>query len=317
MSSYEVVDAERDGLAAIALVSREHDLRAEFVPAAGMVGASLTHLGEELLGQRGGLTAYRERGSTFGIPLLYPWANRLAGADYVVSGRRVELSPERSPVRLDPNGLPIHGVLAASRHWAVGELTADAHGATLQATLDYAAHPELMAAFPFPHELAVEARLGSGTLTIATVVRPTGELAVPVAFGWHPYLRLPGTPRRDWRVELPVRAQAVLDEHGIPTGSVDPAVVEPAPLGGRTYDHLFTELAAPRIFALEDARRRIEVEFGEAYPVAQVFAPPAADLICFEPMTAPTNALVSGDGLRSVPPGESFQATFRIRVLAT
>jgi hypothetical protein len=33
-------------------------------------------------------------------------------------------------------------------------------------------------------------------------------------------------------------------------------------------------------------------------------------------MTAPVNALVSGDGLRSVPPGGSFRAEFSIRVQA-
>jgi hypothetical protein len=31
-------------------------------------------------------------------------------------------------------------------------------------------------------------------------------------------------------------------------------------------------------------------------------------------MTAPTNALVSGDGLRRAEPGEPFEATFRVRV---
>ena len=34
-------------------------------------------------------------------------------------------------------------------------------------------------------------------------------------------------------------------------------------------------------------------------------------------MTAPTNALVSGDGLRTLQPGESFRAAFSIAVRAT
>jgi len=54
-------------------------LRATFVPGAGMVCSSLRHDGAELLAQRNGVRAYAERGSTMGIPLLYPWANRLAG----------------------------------------------------------------------------------------------------------------------------------------------------------------------------------------------------------------------------------------------
>jgi galactose mutarotase-like enzyme len=44
-----------------------------------------------------------------------------------------------------------------------------------------------------------------------------------------------------------------------------------------------------------------------------VFAPPGEEVVCFEPMTAPTNALESGDGLREVAPGESFEAVFTVR----
>ena len=41
---------------------------AVFAPDVGMVGCSLRHRGEELLGQRGGLAKYRESGSSFSIP---------------------------------------------------------------------------------------------------------------------------------------------------------------------------------------------------------------------------------------------------------
>ena len=45
-----------------------------------------------------------------------------------------------------------------------------------------------------------------------------------------------------------------------------------------------------------------------------MFAPRGVDLVCFEPMTAPVNALVTGSGLRRVPPGRSLTAAFEIRV---
>ena len=41
-----------DGLDAMALASPDAELEAVFVPEAGMVGCSLLHRGEELLGQR-------------------------------------------------------------------------------------------------------------------------------------------------------------------------------------------------------------------------------------------------------------------------
>ena len=48
-------------------------------PAPGCSARSLRHRGDELLAQNAGVDAYAERGKTMGIPLLYPWANRLAG----------------------------------------------------------------------------------------------------------------------------------------------------------------------------------------------------------------------------------------------
>ena len=84
-----------------------------------MVGASLRHRGEEVLGQRGGLEAYVAERKTFGIPFLYPWANRLGRRRFTVAGRDVDIDPARTPLRLDGNGLPMHGLLSATPGWKV------------------------------------------------------------------------------------------------------------------------------------------------------------------------------------------------------
>src|SRR5918996_6328462 len=97
-------------LEAIALA--DGDLRAVFIPGAGMIGNSLEHRGEELLVQRGGLDAWRGTGKSFGLPLLHPWANRLRDWRYAAAGRAVEIDRARGIVRADENDLPIHGALA-------------------------------------------------------------------------------------------------------------------------------------------------------------------------------------------------------------
>ena len=51
---HEVVDEQVEGLGCVVLVSHAGDLRAGFASQAGMVGYSLRHRGDELLGQRGG-----------------------------------------------------------------------------------------------------------------------------------------------------------------------------------------------------------------------------------------------------------------------
>ena len=69
--------------------------------------------------------------------------------------------------------------------------------------------------------------------------------------------------------------------------------------------------AAP--FVLAGDGRRIELAFLGGYPYAQVFAPAEDDVIAFEPMTAPTNALVDGGAeLPLLAPGESYEASFSI-----
>jgi aldose 1-epimerase len=275
------------------------DLEAVFVTHAGMIGRSLRHRGAEILGQRGGLEAYVERGSSFGLPLLHPWANRLDA----------RFEPGSPPLKLDENGLPIHGLLTAARGWEVLERS----GRRLSARFDFS-RAELLEVFPYPHRLTVGATLDAGGLEVVTTLEPTSDCAVPIAFGWHPYLTLPGAARTDWRIHLPVSSRARLDERGIPTGEMDEVEAEDGALGRRVFDDLFPGLTQPAAFAVWGGARRVELVFEEGYPVAQVFAPPDSEFICFEPMTAPTNALVSGRDLRRVGPGESFSARFRLTV---
>ena len=98
--------------------------------------------------------AYVTNGKTMGIPILYPWANRLGANTYTAEGTTVTVTPGRHGVRADPNGLPIHGVLAAYPRWRVTAQSAD----ELTVELDFGADPELLASFPFPHLLAVTVR---------------------------------------------------------------------------------------------------------------------------------------------------------------
>lgn len=304
-----------DGFEALTLTSGDGEIEAAFVPGAGMVGCSLRHRGDELLGQRGGLARYVEDRSTMGIPLLHPWANRLGQSRFEIAGREVDFDKASPPPNVDPHGLPIHGLLAAAEGWRVEQHGSSDDGGHLLSGFDFGARPDLIAAFPFPHELTIEATLSGAALTIATVVEPSGDVEVPISFGYHPYLRLPGVERAEWRIEIPVRERLVLDADELPTGSREPAHLEDGPLGSRTFDDEFVapEDSAPMV--LEDGARRIEVALLSGYPYTQVYAPGDDDVVALEPMTAPTDALIAGGPeLPLVPPGESFRAEFSITV---
>jgi aldose 1-epimerase len=264
---------------------------ATWLPEHGMVGASLRHEGRELLGQRGGLDAYLTKGSAFGIPLLAPWANRLDGLSY----GQVDLDP--ADVKLDGNGLPKDGVMAG-RAWE----TVLATDTRLVAA--YESDPAVLRAFPFPHRWEVTVELSADAMTVSTALSATGVVAVPISFGWHPLFTLPGVAREAYEVIVPGVRESVLDDRGIPSGETR----EPT---GEIADTEFREIAGD--FVLRGAGQALTVSFGApSYPVGHVWAPSGETFVAWEPMTAPTNALCSHDGLRHVAPGETFSASFTI-----
>jgi aldose 1-epimerase len=307
-----------DGLQTVSIASPQW--RASFVPGAGMLCASLRHEGAELLAQRGGVQAYAERGATMGIPLLYPWANRLAGDSYPAPGGAVELPHTTPPLKFDANGLPIHGVLPSCLGWELLDAldgAGPAGGAggcdRVRARLRWE-QPELLEVFPFAHTLELDARVAGSELVVETSVHAGPDAAVPLAFGFHPYLTIPGSDRRAWEVELPMRERLLLDERMIPTGASEPFTRRRFVLGDGGWDDAFASPIEPAVFSVSGGGRRIELEFLDGYSYAQVFSPTDEQFICFEPMAAPTNALRSGDGLRTVEPGGTFSASFRIAV---
>jgi aldose 1-epimerase len=288
-------------------------LAVRFAPGAGMVCCSLLHSGKEMLGQRDGLRAYAERPSTMGIPLLYPWANRLAEFEFQVAERSVNLDPDSPRLEVDPNGLPIHGLMSGIRGWMVEAHEADRDRALLRASFAFNDASGLTAAFPFPHELTISAELRESTLSISTSVAPTGDGPLPVSFGFHPYLRLPDVPRAEWRISVPVREHLLVDGRGLPTGDREPARIGDGPLGERIFDDGYTA-SEGEPFTLAGGGREIELTFVHGYPFAQLYAPEDDDVVAFEPMTAPTNALVSGSDLTVIEAGDSYEAAFELTV---
>jgi galactose mutarotase-like enzyme len=278
-----------------------------------MIGCSLTHRGEELLVQRGGLDAWRGTGRSFGLPLLHPWANRLRDWRYAAAGRSVEIDRSRGIVRADENGLPIHGALAAAEDWDMLDAGADGESAWLAASLDYGRRDDRLAVFPFQHRLELEIRLAGDALTITTTVVATGDYEVPLAFGWHPWLSLPGVPRAEWELAQPARTAIALDDRNLPTGERADVPAERAPLGDRALD---THSAVPEDarYVLSGGGREIAVEWAGGYRYAQVFAPTTLDVACLEPMMAPVAALSTGEQLEVAEPGEPVSARFRVRV---
>jgi aldose 1-epimerase len=290
------------GEPAISLTAGE--LTAVFLPGLGMTGVSLRYRGSEHLALPGGLAALRA-GRTLGLPLLAPWANRLSTRHYRAAGIDVDLTGLR--LTTDDHGLPIHGLLLGRPGWRVDRLSTRGDTARLDTSVEVNSP-----AFPFPHQVALRVIAREAQLQVETTVVPTGRRRVPVAFGWHPYLRLPGPPRREWNLRLPARRHWALDGFGIPTGASTPVPAEAAPIGRRTFDDLYA-FGRERRFALDADGSRIELRCGPDYAFGQVWVPPGRPFAALEPMTVPTNALHHG-AVPLVGRGEAFSATFALEL---
>ncbi len=283
------------------------DTRATVRPDLGMLVASFSSEGRELLALPHSVDDYARTGSATAVPLLFPWANRLDGLRYSVQGRTIDLSGASDLLQFNA-GLPIHGALPSLIALAVVDQGSD----QLAAVLEPAPEDPLTRVFPFPHRLGVRVRVRPSALTVETTLAATGDQPVPVAFGYHPYLALPDGDRDDWSVSVSARKHLVLDDRLLPTGEAEPVDMRDVSLRGRTFDDGYADLGPAGRMALTGGGHTLSVELEQGYTHAQVYAPAGARFVALEPMTAPANALVTGTGLRYVQPGDEFVARFTI-----
>ena len=220
---------------------------------AGCVATSWQVRGQEMLALPLALAEFVKSQKTGGIPLLYPYANRLRADHFTAAGKAVDLSRD-AQLKRDANGFPMHGLLIRWPDWVVSQPSPD----ELQASIVWGEHEELFAAYPFAHTLRVRWKLGQGknenvnqiagqsaneragqganqiadqskhpqanpsadqsalasTLTVTTIIEADKGEDVPVSFGWHPYLVL--NDRSNAQLQLPARRAVALAQNGLP-----------------------------------------------------------------------------------------------------
>ncbi len=257
-----------------------------------------------------------------GIPFLAPWANRMPGGFYA-NGQHYVFNMESAQIRPDQNGIPIHGLLTASPLWEVVELKADADSASVRSRLEFWRFPYLMENWPIAHEYEMTHRLAAGVLEVSVAILNRSSDSMPVAVGFHPYFVLPGVPIAEAVARIPVTKHVETDSGLVATGETKPiGFTNPVSLRDHHFDDGFTGLITDEkghtLFSVEGGGKKIEVTFGQKYPVAVVYAPPGHDYICFEPMATVTNGInLAHEGkyadLQSIEPGGRWQESFWIR----
>jgi aldose 1-epimerase len=297
--------------------------RAVIVPAAGCQCLSYRAGTLDVIAGPASPDAWREHPHRGGIPILFPWPGRVAGARFTFEGREY-----RMPVN-DPRGHSIHG-FACERAFRVTR-----RGPYfVNSILDSADYPDLSSIWPWPFALEIDYEVGNG-LRLKARITNTGNSVMPFGFGAHPYFHAPLNSKgmRDaMMIQLDAKARWPLDANMIPTGETEPLAGKydlraPRSLGTDTYDDAFRmaaiskdDASAPRARLIDPSLKiAVEVRADAAFGDFVVFAPPNNPVVALEPYTCAPDAFNLAArgvaaGMRELAPGHTFEAGFEIRL---
>jgi aldose 1-epimerase len=322
-ANYSAKKGMADGVEIVQLADRAHATEVSIVPSVGNIAYAMTVHGKNILWSPfKNLAEMKAQPSLCGVPFLEPWANRLDQDAFYANGRKYLLNADLGNVRRDPNQKPIHGLLLFSPYWKVTKLESGDGAARVTSRLEFWRYPELMAQFPFAHAVEMTYKLAGGTLEVETMLENQSSDPMPVGVGYHPYFQLPGTPRDKCNVHVAARDHLELSPELIPTGERTPVTYpDPVSLATTQMDDVFGHLVRGKDeraeFWVEGGGKKISVVYGPKYTVAVIYAPPGKEFICFEPMSAITDAFnLAHRGiykeLQSIPPGGTWRESFWI-----
>ena len=319
-TNYAAERTHTDGIEVIRLSDSAHRTEVYIAPSVGNIAYDLRVNGKRILmSPPGSLADWKAKPTNAGIPFLAPWANRMDPDSFWANGKKYLLNSDAADLRRDSNGLAIHGLLLFASDWQVIKLTATDNAAEVVSRLEFWRHPEWMAQFPFAQTVEITHRLSNGILEVRTAIHNESRDPLPLLIGFHPWYQIPGIPRDEWKLHLPVREHYALSSKLVPTGQKKPFdVPDPLPLAGHQLDDVFGGVNSSDEFWVESGGQRISVRYGPKFPIAVIYAPKDRNIVCFEPMTAITNAFNLAhaglyNGLQSIAPGATWTESFWIR----
>jgi aldose 1-epimerase len=265
-----------------------------------------------------------------GVPLLWPYANRLDEQAFYANGQKYTFDAGLG--NTGRGAIPIHGFLTAANAWQLVDAKADATSAWVTMKLDFFRIPRYMKQFPFAHTLTMTYKVQEGGLEVHTRIDNLSDEPMPVAIGFHPYFQLTDSPREDWRISVGAKTHWLLDANTLPTGQTEPVTrLLPDPknvlVKDVSLDDIFTDLERDEhgraTVSLNGKTQHLDVVIGLKFKTVLVLSR-ASDTragrgtVAIEPMAAISNALnLAQKGvykdLESIPPRGSWEESFWIR----
>lgn len=248
---------------------------------------------------------------------LVPWPNRVKDGTWSFDGTEQQLS-----LTEPSQHNAIHGLVRWSR-WSLGQRD--------EGMVELECATVAQPGYPWTLHVANRWELGDLGLSVTTTIVNRSETPAPVAAGFHPYLTV-GTPTIDDAVlHLPADSWLPTGKQQIPTGKEavqgsDYDFREPRRLGDIEIDYTFTGLHRDsdgrcRLRMSDpDNSRSVTLWVDEAYPYLEVFTGDALpdpgrrrQGLGVEPMSAPPNALATGESIVVLQPDEAWRGSWGIQ----
>ena len=119
MNNYTASRTEDRGVPIVRLADTAHGIEVAIAPSLGNRAIAMLVRGQNILYVPfDDPSLLKTEGHTNGIPFLAPWANRMPEG-FWANGKRYVFQTGPKAIRMDQNGIPIHGMLTASPLWEV------------------------------------------------------------------------------------------------------------------------------------------------------------------------------------------------------
>lgn len=264
-----------------------------------------------------------QRPSGHGIPILFPFPNRIRAGRFEWKGRQYNLC--ESDAATDGNGNAIHG-FCLDQPWRVTDRGNQHVVGEFQLSVDA---PQRRDLWPADFSIQIRYALNGATLRADVRIANPDNVSLPFGFGTHPYFRLPLAAESDpshCLIEASAAEQWELTDC-LPTGSRQPVPSDKDLREGARYselqlDDVLTGLqpeGGRHEFLIIDERAGLQVSqrCDPAFRELVVYTPPGRNAVCLEPYTCVTDAANLQPrgidaGWRVLEPGEEFHTWIEI-----
>ncbi len=280
----------------------------------------------EVIDSEEGFELGGKRASHSGIPLLFPFPNRIRGGRYSWAGKTWEMPSEAVP--WDGKGSAIHG-FCLDRPWRVVDQTDRQITGEFRLSLDA---PERLPFWPADATIRLKYSLNWTCLRADITVSNPSDTPLPWGFGTHAYFRVPLSPSSEpghCTVYAPARKQWVLNSELVPVGTLtdppeDAQLVDSPYFDTLQVDSVYTDVEIRTGFSVcrvMDERAGLQMEQRSSADFREIvaFIPPWTKAVCLEPYTCVSDAInlqARGidAGLQVLDPGASWTGWIEISV---